>query len=539
MAILDSKNILLVGLKGDKGDKGDKGEKGDSGSIENINVTMEGWGKTTQASDTDVQYSAHKFLITPTKIKGSLTVHNTNTSTETTYNIPETDYADLIHFDDGAVLQLSHVEDYIEMRVFVGDVIPTYCMFVGIDISFYSTRTVYPADEALEILNSKVADLEQNGVGGGVTEITHLNWLNFKGNGGTDVIDFGWLRQDGEPQYIKGLIELQKIGESQSKTYHFYREGLGTIDFGDGKSISVYYSEPISDTDEVYSLIEVFANAQIVAYDISVTQSKVDNIADVVIDNENQILELSTKVGGFEAKIDGKLDKIPEETNANKIKVYTNEATLRYLATSNDRYGANNIPIIVGSSAGKSKIGGHLQTATPINDYHCTNKLYVDGIKEELLDKIEDYHYQGEWYEAEENYCNYDSFITTTKLPMPTKIKVTGFNVTYGEEMDEEAMELYYPYEARITSEQTFDITPDADGSFNITLNVIETTYTSFTDEGTSKNGSYTLNCQMKYMDENYKLEGSEYFDPTTAATYIYIGCEDGTNGSIQVSIYA
>lgn len=70
--------------------------------------------------------------------------------------------------------------------------------------------------------------------------------------------------------------------------------------------------------------------------------------------------------------------KIAETSNANQIRVYTNEAVLRYLAASNDRYKPNNIPIIVGENAGSTEVDGFLQTHTPINNYHCSTKKYVD-----------------------------------------------------------------------------------------------------------------------------------------------------------------
>lgn len=60
--------------------------------------------------------------------------------------------------------------------------------------------------------------------------------------------------------------------------------------------------------------------------------------------------------------------------------VYTNDtARNHYLATTHRDYVAYNIPMLYGGTAGKDNVNAYLLTATPVNDYHCANKKYVDG----------------------------------------------------------------------------------------------------------------------------------------------------------------
>ena len=59
--------------------------------------------------------------------------------------------------------------------------------------------------------------------------------------------------------------------------------------------------------------------------------------------------------------------------------VYTNDkARNHYLATTHRDYVAYNIPMLYEGTAGKDNVSAYLLTATPVNDYHCANKKYVD-----------------------------------------------------------------------------------------------------------------------------------------------------------------
>jgi hypothetical protein len=247
--------------------------------------------------------------------------------------------------------------------------------------------------------------------------------------------------------YIEGTIDIiTEQGENGvEKSYSFMRKGFGSIEFNDGFTANIY-----GEGNQIY----ISTNSHIIGYSLtfSINATKdlheaVRTIGDRTFQNELKIFKSNQK---FETALEGKLDKYTEQgerlygTNLGKSTMYV--MNISPVAYSIPRWNANKC----------------VKTSTPIEDNDCTPKKYVDDL---IGEHLNEFHITHQWYENLTIANDYSSaYISETKLPNPTKIRIESLNIGKGfiEEVGDHE-EVYL-----IATPQTFDVTPDSDGNFSV-----------------------------------------------------------------------
>lgn len=104
-----------------------------------------------------------------------------------------------------------------------------------------------------------------------------------------------------------------------------------------------------------------------------------------------------------------------------------------------------------------------------ISENKMASKLEVENIKEEILDIIREFHYVPEWRTLELWGYGECTYISPTKLPAPTKIRIDHFTLPKNDSYVEMCGDYEFLY--RSDNKQTFDIAPDENGNFSVTVN--------------------------------------------------------------------